>query len=120
METWEPIDNEVTGLRSEATAMAGEARRLQQAIADAEAAIDAELEAEEAKRSAEAAGVAEDLMRTYERIRSKQGGIGVARLAHGSCSGCHLSLSATELDHLRHEAEDTIIYCEQCGRILVH
>ena len=119
MEAREPIDAEVAGLRGEAGTMAAEARRLQQAIADAEAEIDAELGEEEAKRSAEAVGVPGDLIKTYEQIRTKLGGIGAARLEHGSCTGCHLTLSAMELEHLRHEAEDTVIHCEQCGRILV-
>ena len=119
MEAREPVDTEVAALRAEATAMAAEARRLQEAIAVAEGEIDAELAAEESQRSTQAQGVADDLMRTYERLRAKLGGIGVSRLVHGSCSGCHLTLSASELDRVRHEQDDTLVYCEQCGRILV-
>ena len=119
MEEREPLDAEVDSLRGEAVAMANDAKRLQQAIADAEAEIDRELAAEQARRAEEAASVPSDVMRTYEQLRSKLGGIGASRLVSGSCTGCHLALPAQELARLRHEADDALIFCDQCGRILV-
>jgi predicted nucleic acid-binding Zn-ribbon protein len=60
-----------------------------------------------------------DLAATYERLRSQLGGIGAAKLVGSSCGGCHLALPATELDRIRHAAPDALVYCDQCGRILV-
>ena len=59
-----------------------------------------------------------ELRTEYERLRARLGGIGVARIIHGTCSGCNLSLSSTELDHIRHGGVTDIFHCEQCGRIL--
>jgi hypothetical protein len=37
----------------------------------------------------------------------------------GSCSGCHLTLPAMEVDRIRKAPADEVITCDQCGRILV-
>jgi predicted nucleic acid-binding Zn-ribbon protein len=73
-----------------------------------------------AARRQEAAGpIAPELLATYERLRARLGGVGVARVVGNHCDGCHLTLSATELDQLRHLPEGEIPTCEQCSRILV-
>ena len=82
--------------------------------------IDVELASELEARAAAAASIPADLMTQYERLRATQGGVGAARLLNGRCSGCHLTLPATELDRLRREEPDTVVLCDQCGRILVH
>ncbi len=61
----------------------------------------------------------DNLLATYERLRTRLGGIGVARLVGNHCDGCHLALSAVELDHVRHLPEGEVYTCEQCSRILV-
>jgi predicted nucleic acid-binding Zn-ribbon protein len=119
MEEREPVDSEVAGLRAEAVALANDAKRLQQAIAAAEAEIDRELADEIARREVEAQSVPSDVLRTYEQLRTRFAGIGVSRLVSGSCTGCHLALPASELARIRHEPDDAIILCDQCGRILV-
>jgi predicted nucleic acid-binding Zn-ribbon protein len=43
--------------------------------------------------------------------------VGAAALVDGVCQGCHETLSAVELDHVRH-AQD-VPRCEHCRRILV-
>jgi len=55
----------------------------------------------------------------YERLRSKLGGVGVARLDGRQCTGCHLDLSPGELDLVRHAADDELVECPQCSRLLV-
>ena len=52
-------------------------------------------------------------------LRAKLGGVGAARLVNGRCTGCHLTLPATELDRIRREPPDALIRCDQCGRVLV-
>jgi uncharacterized protein len=59
------------------------------------------------------------LLATYERLRARLGGVGVARLVGTHCDGCHLTLSAVELDRVRHLPDGEVYTCEQCGRILV-
>jgi predicted nucleic acid-binding Zn-ribbon protein len=60
-----------------------------------------------------------DLTRLYDDLRRKLGGVGAARLVNGRCSGCHLTLPATELDRIRREPPEALIRCDQCGRVLV-
>jgi predicted nucleic acid-binding Zn-ribbon protein len=119
MQDREPLDSEVAKLQAERVTLENEAEQLRQAIAAQTQEIDADLATELEARAAAAAGVPEDLLSQYERLRTKQGGIGAARLVNGRCSGCHLTLPATELDRIRHEPADTVVLCDQCGRILV-
>jgi hypothetical protein len=65
------------------------------------------------------ASVPASLVSTYERLRTRLGGVGVARVVGNHCDGCHLTLSAVELDHLRHLPPGEVATCEQCSRILV-
>ena len=87
--------------------------------AEATRTIDAELAAEVEARTAAAEAVPPDLVSQYERLRTKLGGIGAARLVGNTCGGCHLALPATELDRIRHQPDDAVTLCDQCGRILV-
>lgn len=119
MEEAEPLDENIAGLLSERSAHDADAERLRAAVAEAEVAIEAELASERAARDALAVEVPADLLATYEKLRSKLGGIGAARLVGSSCTGCHLTLPATELDRIKRGPVDELVFCEQCGRILV-
>lgn len=58
----------------------------------------------------------EEDLRYYELIRSKRGGIAVAKITDQACSACGSTLSAT----LVHQAKspNTLALCDTCGRIL--
>jgi uncharacterized protein len=119
MEEREPVEALVGQLSAERAAVTD---RLAHVESDLGAAVQ-ELAAEEeehAARRAELAGtVPPELIARYERLRQRLGGVGVARLVNGSCGGCHITLSATELDRLRKAPADEVLTCEQCGRVLV-
>ena len=119
MEAIEPLDAELESAGRERESLEADAARLRAAIAEAEASIDAEIATELDARSAAAAGVREELLGRYEKLRTKLGGTGAARLVSGSCSGCHLTLPSMELDRIRRAPADEVITCDQCGRILV-
>ena len=119
MEEDEPLAADVARLEHEMAALESDAGRVRGVIAEAEAAIDAELATVAEARAQRAAGVPEALLATYERLRVRLGGIGAARLVGSSCSGCHLVLPAQELDRLKRSPPDTVVLCDQCGRILV-
>jgi hypothetical protein len=96
--------------------------QVQQATArrdEALQALAAEEEGERRDRENAAAGLGGDLMALYERIREANGGIGAARLHQRRCEGCRLEINTTDLGVLRVAAEDAVIRCEECGRILV-
>jgi predicted nucleic acid-binding Zn-ribbon protein len=80
----------------------------------------AELAKVEADRKALEVGIPVDVIEMYEGMRRSFNGVAVARLEHGTCGGCFLSLATAELDHIRHLPPDAIVHCEECGRLLVH
>jgi len=89
------------------------------ALTVAAAEIDAEAEEVRAARAAAVAEVPDDAVAEYERLRATLGGVGIARLVGSQCEGCHLNLSAVELDRVRHLDPDEPVHCEECGRLLV-
>jgi len=119
LEAAEPLAAEVDRLGAQRDAAANEADRLRADVAAQEAAIDAEMAAARERRGSAAADVGEALLDRYEKLRARLGGIAVARLDGDRCLGCHVALSAVELDQARHAAVDAIIVHEDCGRILV-
>ncbi|MDQ3569166.1 MAG: C4-type zinc ribbon domain-containing protein [Actinomycetota bacterium] len=119
MEEHEPLALEAEALERERGELDGESERLRAALAEAEVVIDAEIAAEEGARADAAQSVASDLLSTYEELRSKLGGVGASRLVGSSCSGCHLVLPAAEVARVKREPPDALLFCDQCGRILV-
>jgi uncharacterized protein len=119
MEQAEPVEAGRSDVEARLAATRVEIDRLRDALAESVASIDAELASERESRAAAAAEVPADLLASYESLRDDLGGIGVARLVDGRCSGCHLALPATELAALRRTGSGTIVHHEECGRILV-
>jgi predicted nucleic acid-binding Zn-ribbon protein len=114
----EPIDEQLEALAGERARLEEAAARLGAVIAEAEADIDAHLATERQAREAAAAGVEAVLLAQYEDLRSRLGGVAIARLEAGSCQGCHLRLPAMELDRIKHLPADDVVHCEECGRLL--
>ncbi|MGH9148853.1 MAG: zinc ribbon domain-containing protein, partial [Acidimicrobiales bacterium] len=119
LDVLEPLDAEVAGHEADGAAIGAEAVSVRAVIVAAEIEIDAALVAEQAARDEMAADVPAELGSTYELLRARLGGVGAARLVGPSCSGCHLVLPATALDQIRRQPADAVVFCEQCGRILV-
>lgn len=96
--------------------------KVDDAVARRDAAV-AEIDAEDAsvtkEREIVAASVPADLLKLYDRLREKQGGVGAARLNQRRCEGCRLELDITELNEVRAAAPDQVVRCENCSRILV-
>jgi predicted nucleic acid-binding Zn-ribbon protein len=70
------------------------------------------------RRAAVITQVPDDLLSLYERMRA-QHGVGAAALRRGRCEGCHLALNTVDLNRIRAAAEDEVLRCEECRRILV-
>lgn len=116
----EPVDEAATALATERAALVARAEDLAARTTAAEAEIDVELDRVGAGRGELAAAVPADLLAEYEELREANGGVGVARLEHGTtCGGCHLQLSAMERDRIRALPDDARVHCEECGRLLV-
>ena len=69
--------------------------------------------------STSAGAVPAPLLAEYEQLRSTSMGIAVSALTGGQCGGCHMRLSAVELDRIKKQPADAVIHCEDCGRLLV-
>lgn len=119
MEKGEPLATDVARLEQERAGLDADVTRLLAAIASEESTIDGQLGALEGERAAAAADIPDDLLARYERLRTKLGGVAVARLEGDRCLGCHVSLPAVEVDVIRHAPADAIVTHEDCGRILV-
>lgn len=119
MEELEPAEAAASALESEAVGLAARQEQLEAELAEADAILATEEAQHLASRQALLSGVQADLLERYEKLRARLGGVAVASLHHGACGGCHLSLPATELDRIRKADPDVLIFCDQCGRILV-
>lgn len=119
MEAIEPLDARLAALDADRDRLDIETADARVALAEVDSGTSAELQQVLAGRAEVAAAVDPSLLATYDKMRPKFGGIAIARLDAGHCTGCHLQLPATELDRIRHEPPDALINCEQCGRILV-
>jgi hypothetical protein len=120
MEATEPVDAEREELGRRREGLDAEAVRSRAELAETEAEIDQALAGVRERRSQAVAEVPEALVGEYQKLRGVFGGIGVARLVGSTCQGCHLQLSAVEIDRIKHLGPDELVHCEECGRLLVH
>lgn len=73
----------------------------------------------ERDRSAAVAGMPEDLLALYDRLRAQKGGVGAAMLRARRCEGCSLELNSGDLATIAKQPSNEVVRCEECGRILV-
>lgn len=118
MEQREAVGVDVDHARGEVAAaeqeLAGITERRDTALKD----IDASADGRSRDRTSIAADIPADLLTAYER-RREQRGTGAAALVARRCQACRLELDRTALGALRAAPADEIVYCEECGVILV-
>ena len=119
MEQAEPVDAGLARLSAEWEALDAQAKALESRIAEVESDIDADVISITQERATAVQGIPGDLLAKYDEARSQLGGVAVARLVRGACDGCHLTLSAVEVDRIKHLPVDEPVSCEECGRFLV-
>ena len=81
--------------------------------------LDHELQTVAADRGPTAAGIPDDLLALYDKLRDSKDGVGVGALRARQCGGCRLTLDPTEMAAIRSAPADTVVRCEECQRILV-
>jgi uncharacterized protein len=81
--------------------------------------IDAELASLAAGRAEAIDGIDPGLLALYEKLRVSHDGVGAAPLRGGECGGCHVKVDPMSLTAIASSSADTILRCEECGRILV-
>ncbi len=119
MEQLEPLDARIAEVDGRLSSVAADRDAQRASLAVAQGEIDAELDGLVGARAGLVAPIPAGLLDEYERIRAGSGGVGVARLSGATCTGCHLSLAAAEVDAIRRAPADTLNHCPDCGRLLV-
>ena len=119
MEQLEPLDAQIAEVDGRLSSVAADRDAQRASLAVAQGEIDAELDGLVGARAGLVAPIPAGLLDEYERIRAGSGGVGVARLSGATCTGCHLSLAAAEVDAIRRAPADTLNHCPDCGRLLV-
>ncbi len=119
MELLVPVNEQVAADAVKASEIAEASRAATALLAKTEREIAAAIETAISEREQIAAGINEPLLITYEKVRVQGQGVAVSRLLGDTCDGCHLGLAAVELDRVRHEPSDVLVFHEECGRIIV-
>ncbi len=112
----------------EAAAKAVEVERneLAEKIAETEQARDAQLKELNLRmgeldrdRAAVAGGISEDLNALYEKRKVAGSGSGAALLRARTCGACTMTLTGNDLESVRKAPADDVVFCPDCGAILV-
>jgi len=119
LEQLEPVDERLAGFAARQAELDAEAIAATKAVAEAEGDIAREQDDVRGRRAELVAGIDPGALSEYDTVRSRLGGVAVARLEHGSCGACHMKLSAVEHDRILHLPPDEPVRCEDCGRFLV-
>ena len=83
------------------------------------AEIDQQLVTARADRDQYVQLVSDDLLALYDKVRDSKGGVGAAALRQRRCEGCRLELNSADLRELGAQADDEVLRCPECSRILV-
>lgn len=119
MERAESLSAQVSRLEAARAQMTARLAEVGAARDAALAELDQEAEQVAGRRDGILAGVGEDLVALYERVRAAGGGIGAAELKQRRCGGCRLELNQVDMNRLTTAPADEVLRCEECGRILV-
>jgi predicted nucleic acid-binding Zn-ribbon protein len=84
-------------------------------LADERAALQARLEALEAERESECAGLKPEHLQLYTRLRQSRCGVAVARVEDGACGACGIQPSSAIIQRARH---GEVTQCPNCSRVL--
>lgn len=119
LESQSAIDDDLAAHLGDEEQLRTRLRIADDALAAELADIDRETAELDEQRAAFRADVPGELLVTYDRKRAAFG-VAVAPLVGRQCQGCHLELSAAEIDTVKSEAADTgVTDCPDCGRILI-
>jgi predicted nucleic acid-binding Zn-ribbon protein len=119
LEEQSSLADEIVALDAASPGIEAASREATAALTGLEAEIDGELAGIGAERAALVPRIDASAVARYDRLRSRLGGVAVARLDGSRCGGCHLDLSTSELEDVRAVGAGELADCPQCGRMLV-
>lgn len=88
------------------------------ALADRETSLKKQLEELKSDYPKLVEAVSEDVLPRYERLRKSKGTNAIVGVEHGVCGGCHMKLAKQVV--LSCQAQQEIVSCPNCGRILYY
>ena len=118
MERRETADAAMARAQAELDAAMTEVDRASTSRDEQFADIDAELADLSGRRTALTAGIPQDLLALYERIRGS-GKVAAGALTGDRCGACRMGLDRQSLEEIRTAAPDSVQRCPECGAILV-
>lgn len=118
MERAEVLDAEVARAEADRDAVAAQIAELTASRDSRAGALQGDRAEVAAGRDAIVADISDELVALYDKIRA-QSGTGAAPLQQRRCGGCQLELNQVDLSQFRSAAEDEVLRCEECRRILV-
>lgn len=119
MERLETTQASLDQRSAELAAMDDEEAELRAAFEQKAGDLHTDLSGVQAERAGAVAGMPEDLLAVYEKLRARKGGVGAAALRRRECEGCRLTLNASDLAIIAKLPTDEVVRCEECNRILV-
>lgn len=118
LEAREQIQQQIDAIEAERTTIETEAKGLIRVRDEALAADKQAFATASTTRRELATLVPAELLATYDKIAARTG-FGAARLEDGRCSGCHVAATPDDLRTYQRAADDDVVRCEECGRILI-
>lgn len=70
------------------------------------------------QRATKAKAVAAAMLKKYDMLRERRGGVAVVEVVQGVCRGCHMNIPPQLFNDLR--KEETLISCPTCNRIMFY
>lgn len=119
MERMDTAQSEAAAIAEQYEALDADIQRTTAERDQALAELDAQIEENQAKRAKAAEGIDENLMKLYERVRSKTGGLAAVALRGTMADGMQLPLSLTEKEAIAKADPDEVIRSEDYDYILV-
>ena len=118
MEQLEPVDAERAKLLDVASKAAEQREAATARLDAASEVINSDLDSLAARRAELAEPLDDALLTSYDQLRTRFGGVAIAQLSGGRCSGCHLSPPAVDLGTLTRAPAAQQVSCPECGRLL--
>ena len=115
----EGVDSRIKELEAECKAIEVRLADLKSKKEEELASLERSLASTNQARSDLAPKIDAELLALYEKIRASGDGVGAAKLAGNQCTGCHLTMNAAELTRVKSLADDEVVRCEECRRILI-
>lgn len=115
----EGVDSRIKELEAECKAIEVRLADLKMKKEEELASLEISMASTNEARSDLAPKIDAELLALYEKIRESGDGVGAAKLEGNQCTGCHLTMNAAELTRVKLLADDEVVRCEVCRRILI-